>query len=169
MTKTFAKSLQSLYGLSVCERQYCIVLHGKKKKSIEKTEECDDIVVVEVEIMNVDDKTNSENDDIIGENDTVVENNVDEVQIEHNEENDVNVKIVDVEDDSDIKPEESDNNIPGKIAGSFTCNICNVAAKSKHELVTHKVSTHNWCIKCFSTFDSREKLKNHLSTKHKKK
>ena len=81
----------------------------------------------------------------------------------------MNVKIVDVEDDSDIKPEESDNNIPGKIAGSFTCNICNVAAKSKHELVTHKVSTHNWCIKCFSTFDSREKLKNHLSTKHKKK
>ena len=149
--------------------------HGKKKESIEKNEECDDIVVVEVEIMNVDDKTNSENDDIIGENDTVVENNVDEVQIEHNEENDVNVKIVDVEDDtidyrtSDIKQEESDNNIPEKIAGSFACNICNVAAKSKHELVSHKVSTHNWCIKCFSTFDSRDNLKNHLTTMHKKK
>ena len=160
---------------SVCERQYCMYKHGKKKESIEKNEECDDIVVVEVEIMNVDDKTNSENDDIIGENDTVVENNVDEVQIEHNEENDVNVKIVDVEDDtidyrtSDIKQEESDNNIPEKIAGSFACNICNVAAKSKHELVSHKVSTHNWCIKCFSTFDSRDNLKNHLTTMHKKK
>ena len=115
-----------------------------------------------------------------------MENNVVDVYLEHTEENDdikvvlvhvnlSNVKIVDVEDDnsynrtSDNKREENDDNIPGMIAGSFVCNICNVVTKSKHELVSHKVSQHNWCIKCFSTFDSRENLKNHLSTKHKKK
>ena len=98
-----------------------------------------------------------------------------------------NVKIVDVEDDtsenktSENKTKERDDNIeldkkelkeppiPGNIAVGFVCNICYFEAKSKHELLSHKVSRHIWCIKCFSTFDSRDKLKNHLSTKHKNK
>ena len=129
--------------------------------TIDQNEECGNRIIVDVEIVNVDDQTSSEHDEIICENDAVEEDNADVV----------NVKIVDAEDDvlenrtSDKeRTEESD----GKIAGSFVCNICNVAAKSKYELVSHKVSTHNWCVKCFSTFDSRDKLKNHLSTKHKK-
>ena len=119
--------------------------------TIDQNEECGNRIIVDVEIVNVDDQTSSEHDEIICKNDAVEEDNVDVV----------NVKIVDAEDDN-IEL------VPGKMAGSFVCNICNVAAKSKYELVSHKLSTHNWCVKCFSTFDSRDKLKNHLSTKHKK-
>ena len=134
----------------------------------DKHEECDEIIV-DVEIVN--DQKISENVEIISINDTVHENNVDDahddVQVELDK-----VRIVDVEDDiienrtGDDKEEASDDNIElvkkvqkeppitDRIAGSFLCNICNFAATSNHELVSHKVSTHNWCIKCFSTFDS---------------
>ena len=198
---------------SVCERLYCMFKHGKEKKSLvdetgvleennvdkkhedseeemtgestnDKQEECDEIVIVDVEIVN--DLKISESVEIISKKDTVQENNVDDTHDDVEVELD-KVRIVDVEDDiienrtGDDKEEASDDNIElvkklqkeppitDRIAGSFVCNICNFAATSKHELVSHKVSTHNWCIKCFSTFDSREKLKNHLSTKHKSK
>ena len=149
----------------------------ESEEEMDQNEECDNRIIVDVEIVNVDYQTTREHDEIICENDSVEENNVDVVQIEHKEErNDikvVNVKIVDVVDDNfEKRTEESDDNIklvPEKNAGSFVCNICNVVTKSKNELVTHKVSTHHWCIKCFSTFDSRDKLKSHLSAMHKKK
>ena len=96
-----------------------------------------------------------------------------------------NVKIFDVEDEiienrlcdknteatddnSELeKTEVKSNSIHEQIAGSFPCKICDVAAKSRQELANHKISIHNWCNKCFSTFDSQDKLKNH-STKHTK-
>ena len=91
----------------------------------------------------------------------------------------VKVKIVDAEDNFiEDKTEASDDNIelaeqkvppiPDKTAGIFVCKTCDFAAKSKHELKSHKVSKHHWCQQCFSTFDSQDTLQNHASTKHKK-
>ena len=166
---------------SVCERLYCMFKHRKEKKSLEnefdqtvdetvdedpeenvtmkntndKNEECDEIVIVDVEIVNVD-------VDVISENDIVQEDDSKENKRDDKEE---------ARDDNNelVRKVQKEPPITDKIAGSFVCNICNFAAISKHELQSHKVSRHNWCIKCFSTFDSRDNLKNHLSTMHKKK
>ena len=152
------------------------------KNTNDKNEECDEIVIVDVEIVNLDDKKKSEND--------VQESNADDDEnIKHNKRDAIevvnvvsaNVKIVDVGDDtieirssdnilkaSDNNSELDKNQIPEIMTGSFVCKICDVKAKNKHDLANHKVSTHNWCTKCFSTFDSQDKLQNHLTTKHKK-
>ena len=163
-------------------------------ENLSDTGECNNIVVVDVEIVLLNDQKRNENNRANSENYTVEENNIDD---EHNEESDdkvvqvelVNANIVDVEDyaiidgTNDDETEANDENdenielvkkdkkvlpIPDEIAGSFVCKTCNVKANSKHELMTHKVSIHNWCTKCYSTFDSEDKLKNHVSTKHKK-
>ena len=70
-----------------------------------------------------------------------------------------------------VKDKPKVNPIPDKIAGSgiFHCKTCNLLAKDKVDLVNQKVSDHNWCTQCFSTFNSEENLKIHTATTHKKK
>ena len=163
------------------------------QNSYDKSEECNTIVILDVEIVNLNDQQKSENNKIMIENDTVEENNVEDPRIKNSEECEQiesvhveNVKIVDVEDDiienrlCDKNTEASDDNselaendvksnsIHEKIAGSFPCKICDVAAKSRKELASHKILIHNWCNKCVSTFDSQDKLKKHCSTNHRK-
>ena len=157
----------------VCERLYCMFKHGKQKKAMfdqtvdetgvfeeknvhkkhENSEECGEIVIVEVEIVNVDEHKIIENVEMISENDPVQENNVDDAHDDVLVELD-SVRIVDVEDvmieneTSDDKEEANDDNIElikkvqkeppatDKIAGSlrttssFKCSRCEKSLES---------------------------------------
>ena len=147
------KSLENDFDQTVDEEDVTM------KNTYAKNEECDEIVIVDVEIVNVD-------VDMISENDTVQEDDIYTIENrtsdDEEEARDDNIDLV--------KKVQKEPPIPDIIAGSFVFNICDFAAISSHEPVGRKASIiHNWCRKCFSTFYSRDNLKNHLSTMHKKK
>ena len=61
-------------------------------------------------------------------------------------------------------PSQEHNNLCGKF---FKCNKCDFEAATKPELVQHKTEIHQWCIHCFSSFNTQDKLKDHILTNHK--
>ena len=70
------------------------------------------------------------------------------------------------ENDSDKtfhNPSQEDNTLSGP---NFKCNKCDLESATKPDLVKHKTETHNWCIFCFSSFNSQDKLKEHIITNH---
>ena len=48
------------------------------------------------------------------------------------------------------------------------CEVCDFRARSRSEVIDHKTRIHNWCIICFSSFVSQERLIKHLKSKHNK-
>ena len=48
------------------------------------------------------------------------------------------------------------------------CKICDFASARKSDLKDHKTTIHNWCFICFSSFNSRQHLKNHFKRAHSK-
>ena len=48
----------------------------------------------------------------------------------------------------------------------FKCENCEYRASRKSEVNSHKTACHNWCSLCFSTFNSKEKLKDHINKNH---
>jgi hypothetical protein len=50
----------------------------------------------------------------------------------------------------------------------FTCEKCDFKAATKTDLVKHKKEVHYWCELCFSSFNSRKRIKNHIIKNHKK-
>lgn len=67
------------------------------------------------------------------------------------------------ENDSDKtfhNPSQEDNTL------KFKCNKCDFESATKPDLVKHKTEIHNWCIHCFSSFDSQDKLKEHIFVNH---
>ena len=139
---------------------------------------------IEVNYMNIE-----ENDMNIDENDTVVEH-VDSITVivdihdeeEINEETETDNLVLEksedilyvsnkkdiIEEPDQIKSKPNyvktiDNTFGGK---TFSCKMCNYEAVKKFDITTHKEDVHNWCSQCFSTFNNREKLKNHITKKH---
>ena len=76
--------------------------------------------------------------------------------------------------ESEMCPNESVNKTfhnPSQIDNTFSredfmCEKCDFHSKRKQDLVKHKSETHNWCMLCFSSFNSQDKLKDHILTNH---
>ena len=51
----------------------------------------------------------------------------------------------------------------------FKCELCDFRAARKNLILDHKGANHNWCSKCYSSFNSEDELKNHIKSKHRKK
>ena len=51
----------------------------------------------------------------------------------------------------------------------FKCELCDFRAARKDLILDHKGANHNWCSKCYSSFNSEDELKNHIKSKHRKK
>ena len=62
-------------------------------------------------------------------------------------------------------PSQADNTLSGKI---IICEKCDFQATTKSDLVNHKSEAHNWCLLCYSSFNSQDKLKDHIHTNHTK-
>ena len=105
------------------------------------------------------------------------------------------VQIVNVDDDSvdvDIDKQEENNQVSGNTdmlnvndtiddhenienelldnAHSFNeykCLTCGFKTNAKDGIKKHKLSVHNWCSLCFSSFSNQDKLNNHISKQHK--
>ena len=90
----------------------------------------------------------------------------------------INSNIVDIVNDEnpdEIKKETSNKNVllpdtdkipSGKI---FKCEKCDFAATRRSIFNGHKLTSHNWCNLCFSSFNNQEDLRTHLKTHSKKK
>ena len=48
----------------------------------------------------------------------------------------------------------------------FKCETCGFASSRQEIIENHKELLHNWCAKCYSTFDSQKKLKSHIKDIH---
>ena len=46
------------------------------------------------------------------------------------------------------------------------CTMCDFASARKSEFIDHKISRHNWCHICFSSFYLRLSLQNHIQKNH---
>ena len=49
---------------------------------------------------------------------------------------------------------------------TFKCEKCDFEAERKSDIMNHKKEYHNWCLICFSTFSSQDKLKEHNLKNH---
>ena len=158
------------YGDS-CERMYCMFKHEKKiecqqsdpgetviinEDHSEKTEDFSSIQVLEVEIVNVDDHS-------------VNDGNIDEIK-DKNEENikvSENTEIFDVNNKTDEHENNEkillDNNLSGY---EYKCLACDFKTNAKDDIRKHKLSIHNWCSVCFSTFSNHDKLNKHILKQH---
>ena len=116
----------------------------------------------------------------------VIENNSEETEDLSNI-HIVEVHIVNADDDSvdmDIDQDEEINEVSEKIdvmdennekvlldnahsVNEYICLTCGFKTNSKDEIKKHKLSVHNWCSLCFSSFGNQEKLNNHISNQHK--
>ena len=106
--------------------------------------------VVEVQILNV-------NDDSVDEDiDQQEENN----KMSDNIDTYVNDKI-DVMDENNEKI-LLDNTHSVNEYKSLTCGF---ETNSEDDIKKHKLSVHNWCSVCFSSFSNQQKLNNHIAKK----
>ena len=48
----------------------------------------------------------------------------------------------------------------------FKCETCDFETATKGDIVEHKKETHNWCSLCFSSFNSQDKLEEHVTFNH---
>ena len=141
--------------------------HGKNKESEDSIETDNDIVidnnseeteglssihVVEVQIVNV-------NDDSVDED---IDQQEEDNKMSDNRDTYVNDKI-DVMDENNEKV-LLDN---AHSVNEYICLTCGFKTNSKDEIKKHKLSVHNWCSLCFSSFGNQEKLNNHISNQHK--
>ena len=87
-----------------------------------------------------------------------------------------NFNIIDVQDEIEHEDDKSNATFmnPSQIDellsdNMFKCEICDFTSSSKNFIIDHKEEIHNWCRKCYSSFKSKEKLKNHIKKKHTEK
>ena len=52
---------------------------------------------------------------------------------------------------------------------TFKCELCYFRAERKDLIMDHKGKKHNWCSKCYSSFNSNNELKKHIKSKQRKK
>ena len=125
-----------LHEDAMCERDLCMFKHKRK-------EENNSIEVIE------------SNEDL---NDTI-ETIIDAVDDEEIENEDVNENENESVNRTFSNPSQHNNT-------SFKCDECYFEAERKIDIMNHKKEYHNWCLLCFSTFSSQDKLKEHKLKNH---
>ena len=100
---------------------------------------------VQVQIHTIEDKTVNPEEAI----DTIKDDNEDE-----------NIQTASIE---FLQPSEVDILSKGKI---FKCDKCEYATTRRSTFNNHKVSNHNWCHICFSSFQSQDNLVTHMKITH---
>ena len=63
-----------------------------------------------------------------------------------------------------LNPSQSENPPQEKV---FNCEKCNFKADRKIDIMDNKKDKHNWCNLCFSRFNNKENLKEHIIANHK--
>ena len=158
---------------TACERNYCMFKHGSKNEPVdneivgihdkagdkkneesekdvtlenesENLEKYDSIVIVDVEIVNADSDLS-----------------IDRTFVDKCEQGN-NYNVEDVTDKTDAKVAD---NAGEKV---FACKMCDFKAGKKFDMTTHLEDIHYWCRICFSTFNNKDDLKNHLKNHTKK-
>ena len=51
----------------------------------------------------------------------------------------------------------------------FKCELCDFRAARKDVIMDHKGTNHNGCSKCYSSFNRKDELQNHIKSKHREK
>ena len=97
----------------------------------------------------------------VSEVETEPGNGKEEIEINTNE---TNVNVNDSVNRTFHNPSQDDKSPSEEI---FKCEKCDFEAKAKIDIINHKKEVHNWCESCFSTFNSKKKLKNHILKIHK--
>ena len=112
-------------------------------------------LVVEVQIVNVYDDDDGDM-------------NIDEHEAENNEVSD-NINIVIVNDKLDVMDETNEKVLLDKAhyVNEYKCLTCGFKTNSKEDIKKHKLSVHNLCSVCFSSFSNQDKLNNNISKQHK--
>ena len=88
---------------------------------------------------------------------------------------DIDIIDVDEVDEADVQENEmSDRTFvnPSQFDKSddmFKCEICDFASARQKIIEDHKELFHNWCPRCYSSFDSQRKLKSHVKNDHSDK
>ena len=62
-----------------------------------------------------------------------------------------------------LQPSEVDKLSKGKI---FKCDKCEYATTRRSTFNNHKVSNHNWCHICYSSFQNQDFLATHMKKNH---
>ena len=93
---------------------------------------------------------------------------IDEHEAENNELSD-NIDIVIVNDKIDVMNETNEKVLLDNAhsVNEYKCLTCGFKSNSKEDIKKHKLSVHNWCSVCFSSFSNPDKSNNHISKQHK--
>ena len=85
-------------------------------------------------------------------------------------------EIIDVEENEEFMEKEDETikrtySNPSQIyqpssREDFKCGMCDFASARKSDLIDHRISSHNWCNICFSSFVFQESLQNHIKKMH---
>ena len=104
---------------------------------------------------------NDESASIIDAVETISESGVDEEDfVNEDSEDEINVN-----EKTFNNPSQTDNKLSEQ---TFKCEKCDFKAERKFDLNNHKEENHYWCSFCFSSYKSKEILKQHIKTKHKR-
>ena len=98
---------------------------------------------------------------------------IDTVEIVNDEPHD----IIDVEDpesmndnemgdETFVNPSQTDNVASSKF---LKCEMCDFKTSTRLDITNHKVSVHNWCSICFSSYNNQKQLKKHIKKIHENK
>ena len=79
---------------------------------------------------------------------------------------DIQVEIIENSSIHFLQPSEVDKLARGKM---FKCDKCEYATTRRSTFNDHKVSDHNWCKICYSSFQSQDNLVTHMKTHSDKK
>lgn len=85
--------------------------------------------------------------------------------------------VDDVDDETNVHENELSNktfNYPSQVDKYpsdklVKCAICDFASARKDIIENHKELLHNWCPQCYSSFNSKNKLKSHIKKNHSDK
>ena len=122
----------------ICERNFCMFKHGKNNEEPEHTEPDQKIDAIE----------------------NIGASGFDEegVVIDREEMNDNDNANSTFYNPSQLENESGEDMIK--------CDKCDYKTGQNIYLLNHKEEIHNWCVCCFKTFKTKEKLKNHIETNH---
>ena len=109
---------------------------------------------MDVQIVNVDDDS--------------VDMYIDKHEARNNEVSD-NIDIITVNDKIDVMDVTNEKVLLDNAhsVNEYKCLTCGFKTNSKEDIKIHKLSVHNWCSVCFSSFNNQDKLNNHIPRQHK--
>ena len=152
------------YGMA-CERNYCMFKHSGKigpvqsmfDKLVDKHDKADVSIGDKKKEDSNNDVTLVNESESIEEYDRVV---IVDVEIMHEQSiASIGDKLKQTSRCEDVNDKMDANIAGGKV---FVCKMCDYKAGKKFDMTTHLEDVHSWCYLCFSTFNNKEDLKNHI-------